>query len=47
MQQGSVIREHRKLGPPDVWCFRCWEAGPNGNRAHRESSWELPSKCVT
>ena len=34
MQQGSVIREHRKLGP-DVWCFRWWEAGPNGNRVHR------------
>jgi len=31
MQQGSVIREHRKLGP-DVWCFRSWEAGPNGIR---------------
>lgn len=34
MQQGSVIREHRKLGP-DVWCFRWWESGPNGNRVHR------------
>src|SRR5260370_34857689 len=34
MQQGSVIREHRKLGP-DVWCFRWWEAGPNGNSVHR------------
>jgi hypothetical protein len=34
MQQGSVIREHRKLGP-DVWCFRWWEAGPNGNRVYR------------
>ena len=27
MQQGSVIREHRKLGP-DVWCYRWWES-PN------------------
>ena len=26
MQQGSVIREHRKLGP-DVWCYRWWESG--------------------
>jgi len=34
LQQGSVIREHRKLGP-DVWCFRWWEARPNGNRVHR------------
>jgi hypothetical protein len=34
MQQGSVIREHRKSGP-DVWCFRWWEPGPNGNRIHR------------
>jgi hypothetical protein len=34
MQQGSVIRQHRKIGP-DVWCFRWWEAGPNGNRVHR------------
>jgi hypothetical protein len=34
MQQGSVIREHRKLSP-DVWCFRWWEAGPSGNRVHR------------
>src|SRR5437879_2763775 len=34
MQQGSVIREHRKLGP-DVSCFRWWESGPNGNRVHR------------
>src|SRR5258705_6978150 len=34
MQQGSVIREHRELGP-DVWCFRWWESGPNGNRVHR------------
>jgi|SRR5450759_1036739 hypothetical protein len=34
MQQESVIREHRKLGP-DVWCFRWWESGPNGNRVHR------------
>ena len=34
MQQGSVIREHRKLGP-DVWYFRWWESGPNGNRVHR------------
>ena len=34
MQQGSVIREHRKLGP-DVWCYRWWESGPGGNRVHR------------
>jgi hypothetical protein len=34
MQQGSVIPEHRKLGP-DVWCFRWWESGPSGNRVHR------------
>ena len=34
MQEGSVIREHRKLGP-DVWCYRWWEAGPNGKRVHR------------
>jgi len=34
MQEGSVIREHRKLGP-DVWSYRWWEAGPNGNRIHR------------
>jgi hypothetical protein len=34
MQQGSVIREHRILGP-DVWCSRWWEAGLNGNRVHR------------
>ena len=34
MQQGSVVREHRKLGP-DVWCYRWWEAGSNGNRVHR------------
>ncbi len=34
MQQGSVIREHRKTGP-DVWCFRWWESGPSGNRIHR------------
>lgn len=34
MQEGSLIREHRKLGP-DVWCYRWWEAGPNGNRVHR------------
>ena len=34
MQQGSVIREHRKLGP-DVWCYRWWEFGPSGNRVHR------------
>jgi hypothetical protein len=32
--QGSVIREHRKLGP-DVWSYRWWESGPNGNRVHR------------
>jgi len=24
MQQGSVLREHRKLGP-DVWYYRWWE----------------------
>jgi hypothetical protein len=29
-----VIREHRKLGP-DVWSYRWWESGPNGNRVHR------------
>ena len=34
MQEGSVIREHRKLGP-DVWSCRWWESGPNGNRVHR------------
>jgi hypothetical protein len=34
MQEGSVIREHRKLGP-DVWCYRWWESGPRGNRVHR------------
>jgi hypothetical protein len=34
MQQGSVIREHRELGP-DVWCFRWWESGPNGNIVQR------------
>lgn len=34
MQEGSVVREHRKLGP-DVWCYRWWEARPNGNRVHR------------
>ena len=34
MQQGSVIREHRKLGP-DVWCYRWWESGPIGKRVHR------------
>jgi hypothetical protein len=34
MQQGSVIREHRKLGP-DVWCYRWWESGPSGKRVHR------------
>jgi hypothetical protein len=34
MQEGSVIREHRKLGP-DVWSYRWWESGPNGNRVHR------------
>ena len=54
MQQGSVIREHRKLGP-DVWCFRWWEAGPNGNRVHRrivlgkifrrqQPFWETPKR---
>ena len=26
--------EHRKLGP-DVWSYRWWESGPNGNRVHR------------
>ena len=30
MQEGSVIREHRKLGP-DVWSYRWWESGPNAN----------------
>jgi hypothetical protein len=34
MQEGSVIRERRKLGP-DVWCYRWWESGPSGNRVHR------------
>src|SRR5216684_1275625 len=34
MQEGSVIREQRKLGP-DVWCYRWWESGPSGNRVHR------------
>jgi hypothetical protein len=34
MQEGSVIREHRKLGP-DVGSYRWWESGPNGNRVHR------------
>ena len=34
MQEGSVIREHRKLGP-DVWSYRWWESGPNGNGVHR------------
>ncbi|HEY6384153.1 MAG TPA: tyrosine-type recombinase/integrase [Candidatus Acidoferrum sp.] len=34
MQQGSVIREHRKLGP-DVWCYRWRESGPSGSRVHR------------
>jgi hypothetical protein len=34
MQEGSVIREHRNLGP-DVWSYRWWESGPNGNRVHR------------
>jgi hypothetical protein len=34
MQEGRVIREHRKLGP-DVWSYRWWESGPNGNRVHR------------
>src|SRR2546425_6164106 len=34
MQEGSVIREQRKLGP-DVWSYRWWESGPNGNRVYR------------
>lgn len=34
MQEGSVIREHRKLGP-DVWSYRWREAGPSGIRVHR------------
>lgn len=34
MQEGSVIREHRKLGP-DVWSYRWWESGPSGNKIHR------------
>jgi len=34
MQEGSVVREHRKLGP-DVWSYRWWESGPNRNRIHR------------
>ena len=34
MQEGSVIREQRKLGP-DVWCYRWWESGPSGNRVRR------------
>ena len=34
MQEGSVIREHRKLGP-DVWSYRWWKSGPSGNKIHR------------
>jgi hypothetical protein len=34
MQEGSVIREHRKLGP-DVWSYRWWESRPSGNKIHR------------
>lgn len=33
MQEGSVIPEHRKLGP-NVGCYRWREAGPNGKRVH-------------
>lgn len=34
MQEGSVVREQRKLGP-DIWSYRWWESGPSGNRVHR------------
>jgi site-specific recombinase XerD len=34
MQEGSVVREQRKLGP-DVWSYRWWELGPRGNRVRR------------
>jgi hypothetical protein len=34
MQEGSVIREYRKLRR-DVWSYRWWESGPNGNRVQR------------
>lgn len=34
MQEGSVIREQRKMGP-DVWSYRWWESGPRGNKVHR------------
>jgi hypothetical protein len=39
MQQGSVIREHRKLGP-DVWCFRVGSV----DFLH-QSYGKLPSRC--
>ena len=42
MQQGSVIREHRKLGP-DVWCFRWWESGPNGSQFPTRPTWATPN----
>jgi hypothetical protein len=46
MQEGSVIREQRKLGP-DVWCYRWWESGPSGNRVHRRIVLAPPSNCET
>lgn len=44
MPQGSVIREHRKLGP-DVWCYRWWESGPSGNRVHRRIVLGTAEQC--
>jgi len=35
MQQGSLIRQHRKHGP-DVWQFRWSEYGLNGRRIYRK-----------
>lgn len=35
MQQGSLIRQHRKQGP-DVWQFRWSEYGLNGRRIYRK-----------
>ncbi len=46
MQQGSVIREHRKLGPT----FGATDGGNRGRAATEyiaESFWELPSNCET
>lgn len=34
MQNGSLIRTHRRRGP-DVWEFRWREPGPDGRRVHR------------